>query len=83
VALSDLPLRSGERPDSFEELESETLRTKMMIAIFNIAGPGTDAWMKELAANREEPADLRAKGREILKLLEGAAPRTERRVGAP
>jgi hypothetical protein len=39
--------------------------------------------MKELAANREEPADLRAKGREILKLLEGAAPRTERRVGAP
>jgi len=83
AALSDRPLRSEARPDSFEELEAETLRTKMMIAIFNIAGPGTDAWMKELAANREEPADLRAKGREILQLLKQAAPRTERRVGAP
>ncbi len=83
VALSDRPLRSGDRPDSFEELEAETLRTKMMIGIFNIAGPGTDAWMKELAANPEEPPEIRAKGREILKLLRQAAPRTERRIGAP
>lgn len=83
VALSDRPLRSGDRPDSFEELEAETLRTKMMIAIFNIAGPGTDAWVKELSKNPEEPPDVRAKGREILKLLEHAAPRTERRVGEP
>lgn len=81
--LSDRPVQSGDRPDTFEELERETLRTKMMIAIFNIAGPGTDAWVKELAANREEPSDLRAKGREILELLEHAAPRTERRLGAP
>jgi hypothetical protein len=81
--LSDRPLQSGDRPDTFEELERQTLRTKMMIAIFNIAGPGTDAWMKELAANREEPADLRAKGREILKLLEQAAPRAERRLETP
>lgn len=81
--LSDRPLQSGDRPDTFEELERQTLRTKMMIAIFNIAGPGTDAWMKELAANREEPADLRAKGREILKLLEHAAPRAERRLETP
>lgn len=81
--LSDRPLRSGDRPDTFEELERETLRTKMMIAIFNIAGPGTEGWMKELAANREEPPEVRAKGREILKLLEHAAPRTERRLGAP
>ncbi len=81
--LSDRPLLSGDRPDTFEELERETLRTKMMIAIFNIAGPGTDAWIKELTANREEPPDLRAKGREILKLLQHAAPRTERRLGAP
>ena len=83
VELSDLPLRSGDRPDTFEELEGETLRTKMMIAIFNIAGPGTDAWVKELSKNPEEPPDVRAKGREILKLLEQAAPRTERRVGEP
>ena len=55
----------------------------MMIAIFNIAGPGTDAWVKELSKNPEEPPDVRAKGREILKLLEHAAPRTERRVGEP
>jgi hypothetical protein len=81
--LSDRPLLSGDRPDTFEELERQTLRTKMMIAIFNIAGPGTDAWMKELAANREEPPDLRAKGREILKLLEHAPPRVERRLDTP
>ena len=55
----------------------------MMIAIFNIAGPGTDAWVKEISKNHEEPPDVRAKGREILKLLEHAPPRTERRVGEP
>jgi hypothetical protein len=55
----------------------------MMIAIFNIAGPGTDPWVKELAANREELPEVRAKGREIVKLLEHAPPRTERRIGDP
>ena len=41
------------------------------------------AWVKEISKNHEEPPDVRAKGREILKLLEHAPPRTERRVGEP
>lgn len=83
AALEDLPLENGARPDQFEELEAESLRTKMMVAIFNIAGPGTDVWMKETAENPEEPRDVRAKARDILKLLRHAAPRTERTVSSP
>lgn len=83
VTLSDLPLESGDLPDRFEELEAESLRTKMMVAIFNIAGPGTDPWVKEVAENREEPPDVRAQAREILKLLRNAVPRTERTLDAP
>lgn len=83
IRLDDLPLKSGARPDSFEELEAEMVRTKMMVAIFNIAGPGTDLWLKLVSENPEEPREVRAKARDILKLLKNAPPRTERRVGTP
>lgn len=83
VHLADMPLKSGDLPDNFEELHGESLRTKMMVAIFNIAGPGTDPWVKQVTEDRDEPRDVRAKGREILKLLKGAGPREERRVGTP